>query len=237
MSEKKKKTIRLHVSIDTVRWIAAIMIFAFVMIGSHQLSKLTGQTKLEKGQIEIVLDSGHGGSDPGKVGVNGVKEKDINRQITEKIKERLEEKGISVVLTKEKDEESGKGKTEEMQERVKKINEIQPVLTVSIHQNSYPDEEIKGAQIFYYTHSTDSEKAAKIIQESLRNIDPENHREAKANDTYYLLKRTKVPVVIVECGFLSNPQEAEKLSGEPYQKQVADAVTEGILLCLQEMEK
>lgn len=233
--EEEKKTGRF-LSEDALRWMAALVIFALVMAGSRQLSRFTGQEKIKRGNVEVMLDSGHGGSDPGKIGVNGEKEKEINLQITQKIRQRLEEKNISVELTKTNEEGTGKGKTEEMQERVKRINEIQPMLTVSIHQNSYPDEEVKGAQTFYYTHSEASEKAARILQEALRKIDPENHRKSKANDTYYLLKRTKVPVVIVECGFLSNPEEARKLSEEAYQEKVAEAVTEGILQCLREME-
>ena len=117
--------------------------------------------------------------------------------------------------------------------RVKMINETKPVLTVSIHQNSYEDPEIHGAQVFYYSHSREGEAVAKILQESLQEIDPENHRQAKANETYYLLRRTKVPTVIVECGFLTNPEEAEKLSGEEYQEQVAEAVAKGIAKCLE----
>ena len=113
------------------------------------------------------------------------------------------------------------------------INETKPVLTVSIHQNSYEDPEIHGAQVFYYSHSREGEAVAKILQESLQEIDPENHRKAKANETYYLLRRTKVPTVIVECGFLTNPEEAEKLSGEEYQEQVAEAVAKGIAKCLE----
>ena len=102
-------------------------------------------------------------------------------------------------------------------------------MTVSIHQNSYTSPEIKGAQVFYYTTSTESQKLAETIQKTLiEQVDPQNHREAKANDSYYLLKKTDSIIVIVECGFLSNPQEAAKLSDEEYQKDLADAVTLGI---------
>lgn len=145
---------------------------------------------------------------------------------------------ITAELTRKEDKGlvttgDGSKKTEDMQARVKMINETKPVLTVSIHQNSYEDPEIHGAQVFYYSHSREGEAVAKILQESLQEIDPENHRQAKANETYYLLRRTKVPTVIVECGFLTNPEEAEKLSGEEYQKQVAEAVAKGIAKCLE----
>ena len=109
------------------------------------------------------------------------------------------------------------------------INDSKPLLTVSIHQNSYTSPEIKGAQVFYYTTSSESQKLAEIIQRTLvEQADPENHRKEKANDSYYMLKRTSSPIVIVECGFLSNPEEAEKLSDEEYQQKMADAVCMGI---------
>ena len=124
-------------------------------------------------------------------------------------------------------------KISDMKQRVAKMNSEQPDAVISIHQNSYTDSSVKGAQVFYYSHSREGEAVAKILQESLQEIDPENHRRAKANETYYLLRRTKVPTVIVECGFLTNPEEAEKLSGEEYQEQVAEAVAKGIAKCLE----
>ena len=200
-------------------------------IGMHTLNQKTAK-------YTVVIDSGHGGVDPGKIGVDGVYEKDINLAITEKVKKCLEKEKITAELTRKEDKGlgttgDGSKKTEDMQARVKMINETKPVLTVSIHQNSYEDPEIHGAQVFYYSHSREGEAVAKILQESLQEIDPENHRRAKANETYYLLRRTKVPTVIVECGFLTNPEEAEKLSGEEYQEQVAEAVAKGIAKCLE----
>ena len=119
-----------------------------------------------------------------------------------------------------------------MKERVKLINDTAPDLAVSIHQNSYSGEEVHGAQVFYYTHSADGEKLAEIMQKALLSVDRDNHRKAKADSTYYLLRRTEVPTIIVECGFLSNYEEAEKLVDEKYQKQLAKAIVKGIESCL-----
>lgn len=220
-----------------MKWIAALVALTGCVSGSYKLSRYVETDQVTAKKVQVVLDAGHGGSDPGKIGLNQLLEKDINLKITWKIKEYLESKDIVTVLTREEDKGlgttgDGSKKTEDMQARVKKINETAPDLAVSIHQNSYPEPEIHGAQVFYYGHSQEGEKMAKILQESLREIDPENHRQAKANETYYLLKRTKVPTVIVECGFLTNPEEAEKLSGEAYQDQVAEAVAKGIIACL-----
>lgn len=181
----------------------------------------------------VVIDSGHGGSDPGKVGINDVLEKDINLKIAKRVEKELKEKGYKVVMTREKDEmltkeDSGNIKVKDMKARVELINETAPGLAVSIHQNSYHEEEIHGAQVFYFSHSEEGMEAAKLIQQSLLSVDEENKRQEKANDTYYLLRRTQVPTVIVECGFLSNQKEAEHLIQKNYQDKIAKAIVEGI---------
>ena len=110
------------------------------------------------------------------------------------------------------------------------IEEAAPVVTVSIHQNSYPEEYVHGAQVFYYDGSTEGQKLAERIQaQMIKKADPENKRQIKANDSYYLLKKTGTPIVIVECGFLSNRAEAEKLCTEEYQEKIAWAIHMGIL--------
>lgn len=180
------------------------------------------------------LQSAHGGTDSGKVGINGVKEKDINLTITNSVKKILEKENIQVIMTRETDEQLAQSKVEDLKYRVKIMNEVSPILAVSIHQNSYHEENVFGAQVFYYKTSTEGEKAAAVIQEALQEVNPENTKKIKANDTYYLLKKTEVPTVIVECGFLSNYAEAEKLVSEDYQKKLAEAVTKGILQYLKD---
>ena len=103
------------------------------------------------------------------------------------------------------------------------------MLVVSVHQNSYHEEYVKGAQVFYYATSEKSKKLADVLQEQLRGLDPENRREAKGNDSYFLLKKTSKPIVIVECGFLSNREEAEQLSTPLYQEKVAWNIHMGIM--------
>lgn len=202
---------------------------------SGEIVKLAEKEK--KTQV-IVLDAGHGGSDPGKIGVHEEKEKEINLEIALKVEKILKKKKIKVVMTRTNDrmsdDQSDAGqKVRDLRERVRKINEEKPVLAVSIHQNSYPDAGIHGAQVFYYRHSAESEQAAKTMQEALRVADSGNTRQAKADDTYYLLKRTEVPVIIVECGFLSNPEEAKKLTTPEYQDEVAKAIVNGIVTCME----
>ena len=174
------------------------------------------------------MDAGHGGPDGGKTGVNGKLEKELNLIIAEKVKKLLEEEGIAVIMTREEDGWLAETRIGDLKERVRIMNESKADLAVSIHQNSYHEESVFGAQVFYYTTSGEGKAAAEILQNGLLEIDPENKKREKANNTYYILKKTEVPTVIVECGFLSNHKEAEKLSDEAYQGKIAEAVVKGI---------
>lgn len=176
----------------------------------------------------VVLDAGHGGFDPGKIGINGALEKDVNLVVAQKVKKSLEEMGVRVIMTRENGGELADSKVEDLKARVALINDNTPSIAVSIHQNSYSQESIHGAQVFYYTHSKNGEQAAKILQEAMLEVDPDNNRQAKANDTYYLLKKTKETTVIVECGFLSNQKEADLLISDEYQEKMAAAIAKGI---------
>jgi len=209
-----------------------LLLLAALAVAGKSLEDRVSSAAAEKGREVIVVDCGHGGNDPGKVGVNGALEKDINLQIGKQVEEILKKKGYEVVMTREKDEiladeGSSNKKAQDMKRRVALINDVKPVLAMSIHQNSYQDAGIRGAQVFYYMHSADGKEAAKLMQQALLEVDADNTRQAKANDTYYLLKRTEPPTIIIECGFLSNPEEAELLTGEEYQKKMAEAITSG----------
>ena len=211
--------------------LAVLLLFlAVLVLLSKNLQKLVSSGNVTAKNKIIVLDSGHGGDDPGKM--------DVNLEIARKIKKRLEKKGWEVVMTREKDEmlgdpQAGNNKIHDMKARVEIINKTMPQAAVSIHQNSYQDEQIRGAQVFYYSHSEEGKRMAEQMQKALLTVDETNTRQAKANDTYYLLKRTEVPTIIVECGFLSNPEEAAKLTDTKYQKKMADAITKGIIACVE----
>ena len=210
------------------------------IVASWKLSKLTTNVSKEakgtKDKVVIVIDPGHGGEDPGKVGVNDVLEKDLNLQVAQKVQKLMDEAGIEIVMTRE-DDNVPTAKKKDLEERIQLINSTNPTLALCIHQNSYPDAAIKGAQVFYYTPSEEAKEAATIVQEELRTVDPSNTRAIKANDTYYMLKNTKVPTIIVECGFLTNPEEAEKLTNEEYQDQLAKAICNGIIKWLDKSDK
>ncbi len=184
---------------------AAMLLVSMLYLGREAAVYVAGSgVDAEKEKWRVVIDAGHGGDDPGKVGINGAEEKDVNLQIAELVKMFLEAGDVDVVMTRESDEglyDAGapNKKVQDMKRRIALIEETAPVLTVSIHQNSYPEEYVRGAQVFYYTGSAQGQMLAQSIQSRLvESVDPENKRQIKANDSYYLLKKTDVPIVIVE---------------------------------------
>lgn len=182
----------------------------------------------------VVLDPGHGGRDPGKVGMNQALEKDINLAIAGKTKNVMEAEGITVVMTREEDrglydENADNKQVQDLQRRCEFIHKTSPDCVVSIHQNSYSDGSVRGAQIFYYEDSVEGKRLAECLQEAMTEELPEGTmREPKGNTSYYLLKKTDAPLVIVECGFLSNAEEAELLTDNDYQTLLARAVCRGV---------
>lgn len=178
----------------------------------------------------IVLDAGHGGWDPGKTGTGGANEKDLNLAVVEKLAEYLEQGGAEVILTRSSDDALGSGKRTDMAERKRIINESDGDILISIHQNAFPSAKAKGAQVFYHKSSENGKMLAEILQENLRHrVDGSNQRQAKENTSYYILKTTEMPAVIVECGFLSNHEEEKLLNDAAYQEKLAWAIYSGIL--------
>lgn len=182
----------------------------------------------------VLIDVGHGGSDPGKIGINDVLEKDINLEIAKLLSVYLRANGYTVVMSRTTDcmlsaPDASNKKTSDLNARIALMEQSHADFVISIHQNSYPDSSVHGAQCFYYENSQEGKYLAECLQNALVKLaDPDNHRVAKANNTYYIMKNSSCPVVIVECGFLSNYQEAELLCDESYQRKLAFAITSGI---------
>lgn len=220
---------------------AVMVVITAVYFAAYQKTAQTsaGNILNEREKPCVVIDAGHGGADPGKVSADGTLEKDINLEIAEKLKQFLEQEDVEVILTRDSDaglydENASNKKVQDMKRRVELIETTKPVMTVSIHQNSYHEEYVHGAQTFYYANSEQGRELAEKIQQVLLKIDKNNTREAKANDSYYLLKKTSSPIVIVECGFLSNTEEAQKLESDYYQEKLAWAIHMGIMQYLNE---
>lgn len=209
------------------------LILIILIWQSHIGEQETLNQTAEGTKAVVVIDPGHGGFDPGKVGTKETLEKDINLAIAKKVEKLLSDNGYTVSMTRTDDvalcsgNESSK-KLTDMKNRVALIEKADPALVVSIHQNSF-SAGTKGAQVFYYTGSEEGKRLANILQGSIRDaVGDDNHRVEKANDSYYMLRKVSCPLVIVECGFLSNPEEEALLCDEKYQEKMALGICEGI---------
>ena len=199
---------------------------------------VTASANLNNHMCRLVIDPGHGGEDGGAVGVNEVLEKDINLGISLILADMFENAGYEVVLTRDGDYSIGNHELDTIAERkasdIKKRTEIcnssDAELVISIHQNYFEQEKYYGVQVFYGTEDS-SELLAQEIQLRIReDIQPENRREIKpGGESIYLLNNVTIPAVIVECGFLSNANEAELLCQENYQKKMAYSIFLGTM--------
>ena len=215
----------------------AICFFMLIGVSIGIYAKEDAQTR--DNNIVIAIDPGHGGNDPGKVSENGVKEKDINLAIGLKLKSKLEERGYTVIITRDSDISladrnltnagSKSWKRSDMTNRIQNINNAKPTCLISIHQNSFTAPSISGPQVFYHKESAEGMALAQCIQDSLiQTLSPPCKREIHSGDDYYILKNSNCIGVIVECGFLSNPEEVGLLSDDSYQNKLADAISGGI---------
>ena len=225
-----------------IRWSAcllAVFLFGSLLYESlmqqDETQTLTAGTEVA---ATIVIDAGHGGEDGGAQ-ANGLLEKDINLAIALKLRDMLKASGFEVVMTRESDvsiyDSSAstvhEKKVSDMQNRVSMINSSDKNILISIHQNKFEQSQYSGAQIFYSDNLPESAKLAEKIRLSVTGLlQPDNKRELKTDgDSIYILKNAQVPAVIVECGFLSNVEEAKKLSDEKYQTEMAFAIYCGFL--------
>lgn len=229
------------------RWIwAAIAAFLilfciFVMIVERKNADAmqTASVGGVSGHPTILIDAGHGGVDGGTVAKDGTVEKGINLEIALKLEAVFRMMGFDTVMTRREDisihDESAKTiraqKISDLHNRLKLINETPDCLFISIHQNSYPYPNNTGTQVFYSPNNPESEALAASIQQSVIHlIQPKNTRKIKKSGTeIYLLYQAKTPAVMVECGFMSNTQETEKLRNEAYQSELALSIFYGVL--------
>lgn len=226
---------------STLLWAGVLCVLslftALLIYGATQFFVHTPATGLPlSGQI-IVIDPGHGGRDGGAVSRSGLVEKEVTLSISFYLRDLLEAAGAMVIMTREGDQElaseearhQGRRKKEDLANRVKIINGEYVDLFVSIHLNSVPSPKWSGAQTFYNPKWPESERLASFIQEELiRNLE-NTRRLPKKNQEIFILRASKIPGVLIETGFLSNPEEAALLGQKEYQKKVAFAIYTGIL--------
>lgn len=211
--------------------LAGVFYSTFFGLAYSPESEAADNEPVEK-KYSVVIDAGHGGNDPGKVASDGTEEKDINLAMALCLGNMLEDAGYDVIMTRMEDvslssESDVNRKAADMKARCSAAENAD--IFVSIHQNSFSDPDVRGGQVFYYRHSDKGKKLAGYIQQAIKEkADSDNTREAKSNEEYYLLLHTACPSVIVECGFLSNPEEAELLKSEEYRQRICEAVVCGI---------
>lgn len=177
----------------------------------------------------IVLDPGHGGEDGGAVSSGGLRESDLNLEIGLRARDLLRFLGFSVLMTRETDvsiydasaSSVSEKKVSDLKNRVRLVSELPNAVLISIHQNMFPEARYYGAQVFYARTAGSRTLAEGIQALCCTRLDSSNHRKAKEAESVYLLKQIDCPGVLVECGFLSNPEEERKLQTASYQKKLA----------------
>lgn len=217
---------------------AALMVTGGALLHvSVQRTNSIAAAVASRGQ-KIIIDAGHGGFDGGAVS-GSLMEKDFNLAIAAELRDILSQKGYCILMTRESDTALSDGsgtsaKKQDMRKRRAIMEENPDAIFLSIHMNKFEDSVCKGAQVFYGAQNPRSEELAVAIQDSIKKeLQPDNHRLAKqAGKSIYLLRTAAIPAVIVECGFLSNPQDADHLSQPEYRAKMANAIADGLELFL-----
>lgn len=222
-------------------------VIGVVFLGIHKVERVQFVSAVPQNRRPvIILDPGHGGADGGAV-ANGIVEKDINLAIAMDLHDLLSAQGFCVIMTREDDRsihdegltQLSRQKRSDMYNRLEMMKNHPEAYFISIHQNKFEQSSSKGAQIFYSQNRPESQKLAQAIQDSFHTLlQPENQREIKpAENNLFLLYEAPLPAVMAECGFLSNPQEGQKLTQTEYQQQVAFAIYQGLMHFLSMQER
>ena len=211
-----------------------ILFFICLLVFSAVYSSIVSLRVSKSNGITIVVDAGHGGRDGGSVGIGGTIEKEINLEYALALKNKLVENGYNVVLTRKNDDglysEFAKNKKQsDMNERFKIIKQANPNLVISIHMNSFRQASAYGATTYYRKDDKASQYVGDLIQKSLKNDCNAKYEKSKVGD-YYMLNCSYYTAVLIECGFISNPEEEKLLNDETYKNKIVNAIFNGVLL-------
>ena len=225
------------------RYVAIICFALVVGIIINQLALLSGFTVDVFAQEDtdkriVIIDAGHGGEDPGAIGVTGVLEKDLNLEIAALLTECLEEEGICVINTRTSDKllyneaENIKGlkKIYDLKNRCKIANAYKDAVFISVHMNSFSSEKYNGLQVYYSDSDEESYNLALKIQNTVKQqLQNDNNRNPKNGKGLYILDNNECTSVLIECGFISNESDCKNLSKKEYQKQLCFSIVCGII--------
>ena len=203
---------------------------AFDLSSLSQSPDRTADT-VAKSEITVIIDAGHGGEDGGASSANGLVEKDVNLHIASMLCDMLESNGVNVIMTRTDDrllydrntDYHGRKKKLDLAARLAVTSTVENAIFVSIHMNSFTDPRYSGMQVWYSDKTEGSCRLAEIIrQKNKEHLQPDNDRKTKCSTSaIFLLDNATVPSVLVECGFLSNPEESAKFENEEYRQKVA----------------
>ena len=209
-------------------YLLVLAAFLFLGIGGSRVITVWSENASIQHNVTVVVDAGHGGVDGGATSCTGVLESQFNLEIAQRVNDLLNLLGINTVMIRQTDtsvytegETIGQKKVSDLKERVRIVNSIDNAILVSIHQNTFPQEKYSGAQVFY-GKVQDSQLLAKSMQSALvQTLNPGSNRQTKRADSIYLMQHVNCPAVLIECGFLSNPQEEYLLRTDSYQQKLS----------------
>lgn len=194
-----------------------------VVSGNKAITVVAENTPITE-RKSIIIDAGHGGEDGGATSCTGALESHINLEIALKLDDLLHLLGIDTVMIRSTDrsvytqgDTIAAKKVSDLKERVRIANETENAVLVSIHQNNFSDSQYSGAQVFYAPTTDSKAFAAQLQSQLIRSLNPNSNRQIKKADGIYLMQHISCTGVLVECGFLSNPEEEARLRNEEYQ--------------------
>lgn len=224
--------------------VCVIIIFSSNMTGASEQSSYASE---EGSPVTVIIDAGHGGEDGGTQSRDGLLEKDLNLDIAERLSLIFSQNGVNVIMTRSDDrllydkngDYKGRKKALDAQARLNIASEDPNAIFISIHQNYFSSSQYRGLQVWYSGNDNRSMELAQYIQSGVKNtLQPNNNRQIKlAGSNIYLLEHIKNPAVLIECGFLSNPEEAKRLSDPTYRQNLSEVIYRSVTEYIKTSEK
>ena len=233
-----------HFAVGLLSLLSCTALFYHLSLGEDLVTVTAGIQTAAEPSPTVVIDAGHGGEDCGAVGVSGVFEKELNYKIATYLSAELRSAGCEVIETRTKDAllydpatvEKGHKKLTDLSSRLAIASATPGAIAVSIHMNSFPSPSSHGLQVWYSPGQAGAKDLAEKIQRNVtERLQPDNHRKVKASTgSIYLLDRAENPTVLIECGFLTNPEECARLESTAYQKELSFVIFGAIMEYIQE---
>ena len=224
-----KKPVR-YMSLMPLYLVILAVFLGLAIRGSRAVTVLSENAPVIDRQT-VIIDPGHGGPDGGATSCTGILESQFNLEIALRLRDLMELLGIQTVMIRETDcsvytqgNTIAQKKVSDLRERVRIVNSTENATLVSIHQNLFSDAKYSGAQVFYANTQGSQELAKKLQSTFIQSVNPDSHRQAKKADGIYLMQNINCTGVLIECGFLSNPNEEYLLRTDSYQKKLCSVI-------------